>query len=210
MLEQNRKITITGEDALDALKEIEFILISLHRMGSFYAENPAALDDYRKETTEFIDNFNITQRLAKVRTKIAQHFDDTLGDDDMDDVERYLSDLKFWQPTRSQKSDCDPEKISITGGTIEQVTCKRGELLMVFTDRQDRSLLITFHNPTTFQGVSAVGAEVSGIHEEKKSIPAQKSAQHGDEIKKNYSFKSSNSHKIIFSVTAKNYSIEQI
>lgn len=33
MLEKNQRITLTGDEALDALKEIEFILISLHKMG---------------------------------------------------------------------------------------------------------------------------------------------------------------------------------
>ena len=98
MLEQNKKIVLTGEEALDALAEIEFILISLHKMGSFYADKPEALDEYRRETTDFIDNCDVTQRLAKIRTIISRHFDDTLGDDDMDDVERHVAGLKFWRP----------------------------------------------------------------------------------------------------------------
>ena len=97
MLEQNKKIVLTGEEALDALAEIEFILISLHKIGSFYADKPEALDEYRRETTDFIDNCDVTQRLAKIRTVISRHFDDTLGDDDMDDVERHVAGLKFWR-----------------------------------------------------------------------------------------------------------------
>lgn len=63
MLEKKQKIILTGEDALEALANIEFILISLHKMGSYYSDKP--VEEYRKATTEFIDDENVTQRLAK-------------------------------------------------------------------------------------------------------------------------------------------------
>ncbi|SCZ27301.1 hypothetical protein SAMN03159313_2183 [Pseudomonas sp. NFIX46] len=40
MLENNKTIEINGEDALEVLAEIEFILISLHKMGSYYCDKP--------------------------------------------------------------------------------------------------------------------------------------------------------------------------
>ncbi|WP_236705265.1 hypothetical protein [Pseudomonas sp. RIT-PI-o] len=60
---KKKKIILTGEDALEALANIEFILISLHKMGSYYSDKP--VEEYRKATTEFIDDENVTQRLAK-------------------------------------------------------------------------------------------------------------------------------------------------
>lgn len=96
MLKTNKTITISGEDALETLYEIEFMLISLHKMGSYYADK--SLEDYRRETTDFIDDFQITHRLAKIRTLISKNFDDTRGDDDMDDMERYVSTLVMWSP----------------------------------------------------------------------------------------------------------------
>ena len=96
MLEKNKKIILTGEDALEALANIEFIMISLHKMGSFYSDKP--VEKYRKATTEFIDNENVTQRLAKIRTIISKNFDSTLGEDDMDDIERHVEGIEFWKP----------------------------------------------------------------------------------------------------------------
>ena len=46
MLEKNKKIILTGEDALEALANIEFIMISLHKMGSYYSDKP--VEEYRK------------------------------------------------------------------------------------------------------------------------------------------------------------------
>jgi len=96
MLEKNKKIILTGEDALEALANIEFIMISLHKMGSYYSDKP--VEEYRKATTEFIDNENVTQRLAKIRTIISKNFDSTLGEDDMDDIERHGEGIEFWKP----------------------------------------------------------------------------------------------------------------
>ena len=96
MLEKNKQIVLNGKDALEVLADIEFILISLHKMGSYYADKP--VEDYRKATTDFIDNEKVTQRLAKVRRIISKNFDSTLGDDDMDDIERHLEKIKFWKP----------------------------------------------------------------------------------------------------------------
>ncbi|WP_248803761.1 hypothetical protein [Pseudomonas sp. MWU13-2100] len=96
MLEANKEIVIPGEAALEALKEIEFILISLHKIGSYYTDKPKA--DYQRATTDFIDNKNITQKLAKVRRILSEHFDTSLGDDEMDDIERHMENLDFWKP----------------------------------------------------------------------------------------------------------------
>jgi hypothetical protein len=38
MLDTNKKIIIQGDSALEALAKIEFILISLHKMGSYYSD----------------------------------------------------------------------------------------------------------------------------------------------------------------------------
>ncbi|MCU1773972.1 hypothetical protein [Pseudomonas sp. 13B_3.2_Bac1] len=96
MLETNKKIVLNGEDALEVLADIEFILISLHKMGSYYSDKP--IEDYQKATTDFIDNEGVTQRLARVRKIISKNFDSTLGDDDMDDIERHMEGIKFLKP----------------------------------------------------------------------------------------------------------------
>lgn len=96
MLDTNKKIIIPGESALEALAEIEFILISLHKIGSHYSDKPIA--DYQRATTDFIDNEKITQKLAKVRRILSESFNNTLGEDDMDDIERHMKNIEFWEP----------------------------------------------------------------------------------------------------------------
>lgn len=97
MLKTNEKIVLTFHEAIEILKEIEVMLLSLHKMGSYYVYTEMDQEKYEKETTRFIDECMVTHRLAKVRAILSMKFDDTLGDDDMDDVEREMEDLKYWQ-----------------------------------------------------------------------------------------------------------------
>ena len=96
MLESNKEIVLTGEDALQILADIELVLISLHKMGSYYSDKP--VEEYQKATTDFIDKEKVTQRLAQTRTILSRKFDSTRGADDMDDIERHLENLNFWKP----------------------------------------------------------------------------------------------------------------
>ncbi|HCD3992007.1 TPA: hypothetical protein NBP30_004536, partial [Escherichia coli] len=50
-----------------------------------------------KETTKFIDDKNITHRLAEIRRVITENFNTDLGDDDMDDIEREIEKIKCWE-----------------------------------------------------------------------------------------------------------------
>ncbi|MBP1967096.1 hypothetical protein [Paenibacillus aceris] len=102
MLKANEQISISGSEVLEVLKEIEIILTSLHKMGSYYSikyQDGELISDnaeYEKETTRFIDEWKVTYRLAKVRGMLSEKFDKTLGNDDMDDIERAMEMLKYW------------------------------------------------------------------------------------------------------------------
>ncbi len=56
MLVNNQTIFYSGDEMVEVLKEIEYILISLHKVGSHYAETlPDSYVEYADETTKFID-----------------------------------------------------------------------------------------------------------------------------------------------------------
>ena len=99
MIEKNKEVCINGEKLLLALKDIEYMLISLHAIGSHYAPDlPEKALEYRARTTQFIDDGKVTERLAQIRRTLSSAFDQTRGDDDLTDVERALDDLVFWKP----------------------------------------------------------------------------------------------------------------
>lgn len=102
MLKTNEQINMSGTELIECLKEIEIIMTSLHKMGSYYAVNyhEGTLNpdhkEYARETTRFIDEWQVTHRLAKIRGMLLNQFDNALGDDDMDDIERAMEGLKYW------------------------------------------------------------------------------------------------------------------
>ena len=94
---ENETLSYKGEDILNILKEIDFILISLRDIGRFYVEDiNNKRQEYEKETTDYIDNYKVCERLAHIRCKLTEAFDRTLGDDDMDDIERACCNIKYW------------------------------------------------------------------------------------------------------------------
>ena len=96
--ENNRKIVYDGGDIINILKEIDYILGSLHGMGSYYADSIGEdRQEYERETTAFIDNSLVCSRLAAVRAKLSEKLDRSLGEDDMDDLERACSDIEYWR-----------------------------------------------------------------------------------------------------------------
>ncbi|WP_206514367.1 hypothetical protein [Burkholderia cenocepacia] len=100
-MESNEKIELSGSEVLSILCELEYLLISLRNIGTYYHEPGREFGDrdleYRAETTRFIDENKVTQKLAKLREMISEKFDSSLGDDDMDDIERAVENIKVWE-----------------------------------------------------------------------------------------------------------------
>jgi len=99
---ENEIIKLEGAQLIDALCEIEYIMISLREMGRYYYQNVQSPPtdetylEYALETTRFIDENLIFDRLNKVRAILSSPFNSELGDDDMDDIERAIETVKFW------------------------------------------------------------------------------------------------------------------
>jgi hypothetical protein len=99
---KNSKITLTGKRTVRALQEIEFMMISLRKIEDHYfykefdspSQDP---DECSRELTRFIRENNFIRRLSVVRSIISEGFDNTLGKDHMDDLERAMEHLVFWE-----------------------------------------------------------------------------------------------------------------
>jgi len=95
MKKNSENITLDKNQAIEVLKEVEVILQSLHNMGTYYMDKDS--NEYEKETTRFIDEWQVTHKLANIRAVLTPKFDSTLGDDDMDELERAMVDIKVWK-----------------------------------------------------------------------------------------------------------------
>jgi hypothetical protein len=100
---QTDPITLSREEALEILRQVNLMLISLHQMGSYYQDRDRS--SYEKETTRFIDEWKVTQRLSSIRRTITSKFDLVAGLDKMDEVERALEGLKYWSAEGDMPAD---------------------------------------------------------------------------------------------------------
>ena len=104
LLKGNETITLSGQEAIALLRETEYLLISLRDIARHYYEGvqgdigPQQRASYCEATTAFIDDNQVTHRLASLRTTISAKFNLELGSDDMDDIERALQDITYWKP----------------------------------------------------------------------------------------------------------------
>jgi len=95
-------IKIDRDKLLSVLVDIEYMLISLRKKGSFYGESlPEKYGEYCAETTAFIDDHEITRKLARMRTILSAGFE-TVGEDGLSDIERALEGLECWAPHEFQ------------------------------------------------------------------------------------------------------------
>lgn len=95
--DSNLKIEYNGAEIAMIIKELSYILCSLHDMGSYYADKiNQRRKEYERETTQFIDNSLVCNRLAKIRAVLTEQFDLELGNDEMDDLERICEDIPYW------------------------------------------------------------------------------------------------------------------
>jgi hypothetical protein len=85
---------LSRAEALEILREVNLVLISLHQIGSYYMDKDRS--SYESETTRFIDEWQITRRLASIRRTLTEKFDLAVGADKMDEIERALDDPQYW------------------------------------------------------------------------------------------------------------------
>ena len=95
LMECNKTVTYDGETMVRVLQELEMIVTSFDRMGS-WAGISKNQREYEKESCRFIDESWIAPRLSSIRSVLCLAFDSELGDDDMDDLERAVENVPMW------------------------------------------------------------------------------------------------------------------
>lgn len=85
---KNRIFTLIIEDTLKALANIEFTLISIQKMGSYYSDKP--VKEYQKTTTELINDDLSLSDQSKIKKSSAKILPQFLVRIDMNDIERHM------------------------------------------------------------------------------------------------------------------------
>lgn len=104
-------------DALAVLREIDLVLVSLHRIAS---DDRARDDDwYGRELTRFVDGWRVPHRLAHARRLLDPAFDHELGEDDRDEAERACAGSPYWEsPETAAAPFPEPPSTHVDGDAV--------------------------------------------------------------------------------------------
>ena len=95
--EDNEKVTYDGMQVALILKELDFLVVSFDKIGSYYAEEIRTnREQYEKEIMQFMDNSWVGPRLANIRAILTQKFNLQEGEDELDDIERICEQIPYW------------------------------------------------------------------------------------------------------------------
>lgn len=87
-------IKIPKERLVSVLRNLEMIVVSLDRIGSAAAD--LGPEEYRRASSDFLDDWDVARRLASARRILSEPFSDEVGPDDMDELERELQHVEHW------------------------------------------------------------------------------------------------------------------
>jgi hypothetical protein len=88
------KLAIERVALITALRHLETIVVSLDRIGSCGAE--LGEQEYKDLVVEFLNDWNVFEKLAETRKILSTPFSTALGDDGMDELEREFDGLQYW------------------------------------------------------------------------------------------------------------------
>lgn len=93
------EVLLTQDEALKMFVEINYIAVSLANIDRYYSlpENNNN-SNYQYEIGKFILDQRVTKKLLSVRAILTNSFDLTIGNDDMDALERACQNIDYWEP----------------------------------------------------------------------------------------------------------------
>jgi hypothetical protein len=85
-------VSIEKDALADVFRDLNMMVVSLDRIGSCYADDPAGLE---RALTRFIIDWRITPRLAQARRLVG---DAVLGPNPTPEEEEEFSGGRYWEP----------------------------------------------------------------------------------------------------------------
>jgi hypothetical protein len=98
---REKEVPISANKLVDVLREIEVMLQSLHRVGSFYANDEVMCD---RQTARIIDDYNCAPRLSKARSILLDAMRRALSEEDVAAIEDVLGRVRFWRAPKGHRT----------------------------------------------------------------------------------------------------------
>ena len=130
MIEKNKNIHLDGNEALEIIKKLDQYVVSLDKIKSYHADprNEKTAEEENHVLANYIIERKLGPELAYIRGVLSSKFDLSLGEDDMDDVERYCDTNTYWSP----KKKINPKSDAIDNWYKEQVPVLKTAIINEF------------------------------------------------------------------------------
>ena len=97
MSKSDNKIKLSEEEAVKIIIDLDQIVVSLDKIKSHFTDD-IDFQKHDKTLSDYIINEKVNQILAQIRGLISSKFSLSVGEDDMDDLERACSTNRYWSP----------------------------------------------------------------------------------------------------------------
>lgn len=87
-------VKFSKSELIEVLRDLDMIVVSLQRIQSNYAQGDRAT--YDSVMNEFMQQWDVTRRLNKIRNTLSQHFSNQRDEYDMDELTREMVDVSYW------------------------------------------------------------------------------------------------------------------
>ncbi|OPC03679.1 hypothetical protein BAS09_08355 [Elizabethkingia ursingii] len=101
MSKSNNKIKLSEEEAVKIIVDLDQIVVSLDKIKSHFAED-SNFQKHDKTLSDYIINEKVNQTLAQIRGLLSSKFSLSIGEDNMDDLERACSTNRYWTPENNE------------------------------------------------------------------------------------------------------------
>ncbi|MDV2446149.1 hypothetical protein CMU93_01370 [Elizabethkingia anophelis] len=169
MSKSNNKIKLSEEEALKIIVDLDQIVVSLDKIKSHFAEDNN-FQKHDKTLSDYIINEKVNQTLAQIRGLISSKFSLSIGEDDMDDLERACSTNRYWTPENNEMDtvSVNPENwhernLPVLSSSIvnefvffHQLFSKKGQNMYAFTLILDDDCLTAYSAVSTTESLKKI------------------------------------------------------
>jgi hypothetical protein len=96
------ELTYPKAAIVDLLRDLNVMVVSTDRIGSAWNDRQND-EEYNAMFVKFFDEFGFFRKLADARTLLSEPFSNEVGEDGMDELERQMQDLHYWDGSAAQQ-----------------------------------------------------------------------------------------------------------
>lgn len=101
-MDNDEMVKFSKSELIEVLRDLDMIVVSLQRIQSNYGEGDR--NTYDRVMNDFMQQWDVTRRLNKIRNTLSQHFSNQRDEYDMDELTREMVDVSYWSAPNAATS----------------------------------------------------------------------------------------------------------